>query len=89
MTPCCLTRQTLAEQFALAARLYAESAVKLTSLGKSEVDYIRLRDDTIEAQRHSEAAFRAFIQHVASHRCSVAAPGTMHCALPSDGATGI
>lgn len=69
MTSCCPTRRTLAEQFASAARLYAESAVKLAILGKSGIDYIRLRDDTIDAQGRSEVAFRDFIQHVDSHQC--------------------
>ena len=69
MTSCCPTRQKLAEQFALATRLYAESTVKLASLRKSGIDYIRLRDQTIDAQRRSEAAFGAFMQHVDSHQC--------------------
>ncbi|HKE21851.1 MAG TPA: hypothetical protein VKB88_05630 [Bryobacteraceae bacterium] len=66
----CPIRQTLAEQFATAARLYAETAVSLATMGKSGADYILLRDKTIEAQEHSTAAFRAFTEHVASHHCS-------------------
>jgi hypothetical protein len=40
----------LAEKFAVAARLYAESAVRLATSGKSDIDFTRLRDETIDAQ---------------------------------------
>jgi len=59
----------LAEQFAVAARLYAESAVRLATSGESGIDFNRLSDQTIEAQDRSEAAFRAFKGHVAWHEC--------------------
>jgi hypothetical protein len=59
----------LASQFAIAARQYAESAAVLATLERSGIDFTRLRDQTIEAQAHSEAAFKAFAEHVASHEC--------------------
>ena len=59
----------LAEKFAVTARLYAESAVCLATSGKSGTDFIRLSQQTIEAQNLSEAACRAFMDHVGSHDC--------------------
>ena len=70
----CMIRRSLAAEFAIAARLYAETAVRLATIGTSDTDYTRLSDDTIEAQRRSDAAFRNFIHHVASHQCGVASP---------------
>jgi|SRR5215831_18110811 len=67
----CAIRRKLAEEFAIAARLYAESAIRLAS-GKSAVDYACLRDQTIEAHGRSETAFRGFNEHVASHQCGEA-----------------
>ena len=64
----CTIGRKLAEEFALAARLYAESAVRLAFVGKSGIEYSSLRDQTIEAQGRSEAAFRAFNEHVSSHQ---------------------
>jgi hypothetical protein len=68
----CTIRRSLATEFAIAARLYAETAVRLATIGTSDTDFIRLRDDTIEAQRRSEAAFKDFTQHIASHQCGEA-----------------
>jgi hypothetical protein len=62
----------LAEKFAVAARLYAESAVCLATSGKSGADFIRLGQQTIEAQSLAEAACRAFMDHVGSHQCEEA-----------------
>jgi hypothetical protein len=62
----------LAEKFAVAARLYAESVVCLATSGKSGIDFIRLSKQTIEAQSLSEAACRAFMDHVGSHQCGEA-----------------
>ena len=73
MASSCSIRRKLAEEFATAARLYAESAIRLACSGKSAVDYADLRDQTIEAQGKSEVAFRGFNEHVASHRCGEAA----------------
>jgi hypothetical protein len=69
MKSSCALRRKLAEEFATAARLYAESAIRLACSGKSAVDYAYLRDQTIEAQGRSEVAFKGFNEHVASHRC--------------------
>jgi hypothetical protein len=74
MTPSCPTRRVLAERFATAARLYAESAVKLVSFEESRINYARLRNYAIRAQERSEAAFRAFTEHVASHQCGQVRP---------------
>jgi hypothetical protein len=65
----CPVRRKLASQFAIAARKYAENAAGLATLGTSDFDYIRLRDETTAAQAHSEAAFKAFTEHVDSHQC--------------------
>ena len=62
----------LAEQFAIAARLYVERAVKLAASGGVGINYTRLRDETIQAQERSEIAFRALTEHVASHQCGKA-----------------
>lgn len=73
MSSPCAIRRTLAEQFALAARRYAETAVSLAVMETSGPDYVRLRDSTVEAQRRAESAFTLFIQHIASHECGEAA----------------
>ena len=72
MTSSCAVRRRLAEEFAFATRLYAESAVRLATSGKSGIDFTRVRDQTIKPQDRSEVAFRAFTEHVASHRCGEA-----------------
>ena len=72
MTSGCPTRRTLAQQFAISARLYSESAVALATLGKSGVDYNRLRTETIRVQERSETALRAFTEHVDLHHCGEA-----------------
>jgi hypothetical protein len=69
MTSSCTTRRVLAEELALTARLYAEAAGRLASSGKSGIAYARLREHTSKALRCSEAAFRAFTDHVVSHQC--------------------
>jgi sugar phosphate isomerase/epimerase len=67
----CQTGQDLAGQFAIAARLYAEAVVTLTSnCGKISQDlYDRLTRTVEEAQQHSEASGVAFKEHIESHRC--------------------
>jgi hypothetical protein len=65
----CVTRKSLAARFATAARLYAETATNLAILGKFGIEYTHLVNQTIEAQVRSDAAFRAFTEHVASHNC--------------------
>ena len=74
MRSSCAIRRKLAEEFATATRLYAESAIRLACSGKSAVDYACLRDQTIEAQGRSEVAFKGFNEHIASHQCGE----TMH-----------
>ena len=67
----CFMRRNLGEQFATAARLYAEAVVVLTcdpaTISRDEYD--RLREATKQAQQRSEATERAFEQHVDSHDC--------------------
>jgi len=72
MTSFCNARRRLAEKFAVAARLYAESAVCLATSGKSGDDFTRLGKRTIEAQSLSEVAFRGLMEHVSSHQCGEA-----------------
>ena len=72
MRSSCAARRKLAEELATAARLYAESAIRLACSAKSAVDYACLRDQTIEAQGRSEVAFKGFNEHVASHQCGEA-----------------
>jgi hypothetical protein len=68
---CCEVRRQLAEQFAIAARLYAETVVDLTTIADiAQADYKRLCEAAEEAQRRSEAACVAFEEHVDSHRCA-------------------
>ena len=62
-------RKQLAEQFAIAAREYAEVAVAYVTLGGSG-DYLFMRKKAKEAQRCADAAFMAFEEHIDSHRCS-------------------
>ena len=66
---CCDLRRELAEAFANAARQYSEAAVRLVTLGSSEVNYARLSQLALEAQRRSEEAFALYREHVVSHRC--------------------
>jgi hypothetical protein len=63
----------LGAQFATAARLYAEAATTL-ALEHSEIEYALLLDQTVQAQGRSEAAFKAFKEHVASHECGAPSP---------------
>jgi hypothetical protein len=76
-----MTRRQLAEQFAIAARLYADSVALLTrdnGMMPSDKDngmmpsdkYHRLRKAAEEAQRRAELAGKSFEEHVDSHRCS-------------------
>jgi hypothetical protein len=64
----CEIRRKLAEEFATAARLYGERVVSLAS-NISKRDYVRLCKMAHEAQDRSEAAFRAFEEHLKLHRC--------------------
>jgi len=70
---CCRTRRELANQFAIAARLYAEAVVMLTSASPQQ-NYSHLRDKAHEAQRRAETIRVAFEEHVDSH-CGVRTNG--------------
>ena len=66
---CCSIRQQLAQEFAAAARLYAEAVVLVTSLGTMPNDkYTRLRDAARAAEARAEIARVRFEEHVDSHR---------------------
>jgi hypothetical protein len=67
---CCRVRNELANQFAIAARLYAEAVVILTRLSP-ERDLSKLREKTEEARRRCDDARVAFEEHVDSHSCSL------------------
>ena len=70
MDTCCELRRQLAEKFATAARLYAETVVLLTRYATNpEQDYNRLLAATEKAKNRSEAAAVAFKEHVALHKC--------------------
>jgi hypothetical protein len=67
---CCESRRRLAEQFSIAARLYAESVALLTRSGQIlPEEYDRLRKGAEEAQRRAEAIGLAFEEHVDSPWC--------------------
>jgi hypothetical protein len=76
---CCEIRRKLAEQFATAARLYAERVVSLAS-NISDVDHARLSKNAHEAQDRSEAAFIAFEEHVRLHGCNGGGTGIQKAA---------
>jgi hypothetical protein len=67
---CCRARSELANQFAIAARLYAEAVVMLTRLSQ-ERDFSRIRQSAAAAQRRCEDARVAFEEHIDSHHCSL------------------
>jgi hypothetical protein len=64
---CCELRRQLAEQFAVAARLYSEAAAIL-ALNASAARHFALREKVQEAQQRAEAAFVALEEHFVSHR---------------------
>ena len=66
---CCKLRRELADQFAIAARLYAEAVVIFTHNEFHGPQFEELRERAREAQDHSEKARVAFEEHVASHGC--------------------
>jgi hypothetical protein len=67
----CEIRDGLAQDFATAARLYAEAVVVLTisSATTSANQYDRLCQAVEEARRHSEAIGIVFQEHVNLHQC--------------------
>jgi hypothetical protein len=68
---CCESKRQLAEQFAAAARLYAESVALFTrsAVTQSSEQYNRLRRGAEEAQQRAEATGVAFEEHVDMHQC--------------------
>jgi hypothetical protein len=67
----CPVRRRLGEEFALAARLYAEAVVQLMRdpITMSDRDYQQLHAAVEQARARSEVAGRAFKEHVESHGC--------------------
>jgi hypothetical protein len=76
LTHCEIKRQ-LAEQFAIAARQYAEAVVALTvHIALSHAEYSRLRDAAHTARHQVHSIGVKYEEHVESHRCGEAAqPG--------------
>ena len=71
MGACCTLSRELADQFATAARLWAEAVVTLTAAAPriSRADYYQLRSDAAKAQMLAETARIAFEEHVNEHGC--------------------
>jgi hypothetical protein len=66
MDTCCELRRQLAEKFATAARLYADTVVLFTRYPtNSQHDYNRLLAATEKAQERAQAAAVSFKEHVA------------------------
>jgi hypothetical protein len=71
MERCCELRQKLADEFATAARLYAEAVVALTRFPTTpQAKYDRFREKAEQAQVRVEQASTAFEEHVDLHRCT-------------------
>ena len=82
---CCEVRRQLAEAFAIAARVYAELAVKFVVSGMSQEDHIRLCRRAEEARERAEAARVAYEEHVNWHRCWDANSGDQNIAIGGGG----
>jgi len=67
--PFCPTRRELAGQFAIAARLYAETVVMLTSGGATAEDFDCLSKSEDEAFARMTDARTAFRSHIGAHGC--------------------
>jgi hypothetical protein len=68
--PNCETKRRLADEFATAARLFAEAVVLFTCRdSRSKDEYNRLRNASRAAQEQAEIARIAFEEHVDSHGC--------------------
>jgi hypothetical protein len=74
---CCEIRRQLAEQFATAARLYAEAVVLCTHepLWMASGEHKRLRLSARRAQERAESARCAYEEHLDSHGCDEQATG--------------
>jgi hypothetical protein len=67
----CEIERRLAEQFATAARQYAEAVVALTvQIALSQSEYSRLRDATRTARQQVHSIGARYEEHVESHRCA-------------------
>jgi hypothetical protein len=67
----CETRRKLAEEFAIAARMYADTVALLTRGGTTPGEkYDQLRRAAEEARQRAETARILFEEHVDLHRCS-------------------
>ena len=64
----CKIRQALSDQFATAARLYAEAVVSLLSQTLQD-DYDQFWRRVEEAQLRSTESGRALNEHLAAHHC--------------------
>jgi|SRR5215469_4825999 len=71
---CCRARLVLANEFAIAARLFAEAVVLFTNHKGDPTghEYSWLREAARKAQLRAEETRIAFEEHVDSHRCSEA-----------------
>ena len=65
----CHMRREFADEFAISARLYAETVVILTRGMTTGQEFEQLRKCIQEARERMEAARLAFEQHVTSHGC--------------------
>ena len=66
--PCCELMQDLAQEFATAARLYAEAVVVLTTQSTNRKDFEHLSRQAKDALERVEEARMLFEAHVISHR---------------------
>ena len=65
----CEAKRQLAEEFAIATRLYYEMVVRMSS-PVADSDALEARSvDAAQARRRAEAASTAFYEHVESHGC--------------------
>jgi len=65
----------LGEQFALAARLYAEAVVVLTRTGPAIADFEESCGAAEQARHLCDAAGAAFRDHITTHSCWNCNPG--------------
>jgi hypothetical protein len=65
----CELQRTLAQEFALATRLYAEAVVALTELRGSATNSQELHLNCQTARRRAEEARVAFEDHLRNHQC--------------------
>ena len=69
---CCATRREMAEAFAVAARVYDETVVVLTTCSSRSISkekYEAMRREVRKMYQRAEEAMVMFEEHVASHQC--------------------